>query len=82
MFSLKVEGEPEGSPAVSESSPTALEEVGAIFARKMAKSPAWADVLKQKGWDNAYLGGDEFAAFLKSEQVRVTDVLKSIGLPK
>ena len=49
---------------------------------KMAKSPAWAEVLKQKGWDNAYLAGDEFAAFLKAEQTRVTDILKSIGLPK
>lgn len=50
--------------------------------QKMAKSPAWAQVLKQKGWDDAYLAGDEFAAFLKTEQVRVTDVLKSIGLAK
>ena len=28
----------------------------------MVKSPAWAEVLKQKGWDDAYLAGDEFAA--------------------
>jgi putative tricarboxylic transport membrane protein len=49
---------------------------------KMAKSPAWAQVLKQKGWDDAYLGGDAFAAFLKEEQARVTDILKSIGLAK
>src|SRR6188472_979933 len=31
---------------------------------KMVKSPAWQEVLKQKGWDDAYLSGDEFAAFL------------------
>jgi putative tricarboxylic transport membrane protein len=31
---------------------------------KLAKSPAWAEVLKQKGWDDAYLSGDAFAAFL------------------
>lgn len=49
---------------------------------KMAKSPAWAEVLKQKGWDDAYLGGDAFAAFLKEEQARVTDILKSVGLAK
>lgn len=49
---------------------------------KMAKSPAWAEVLKQKGWDDAYLGGDAFAAFLKEEQTRVTDILKSVGLAK
>jgi len=49
---------------------------------KMAKSPAWADVLKQKGWDDAYLAGDDFAAFLKSEQVRVADILKAAAIVK
>ncbi len=49
---------------------------------KMAKSPAWAEVLKQKGWDDAYLGGDAFAAFLKEEQTRVTEILRSVGLAK
>ena len=49
---------------------------------KMVKSPAWSEVLKQKGWESAYLAGDEFAAFLKSEQSRVSDVLKSVGLAK
>jgi putative tricarboxylic transport membrane protein len=49
---------------------------------KMAKSKEWAEILKQKGWDDAYLSGDQFAAFLKQEQTRVTDVLKSVGLVK
>jgi putative tricarboxylic transport membrane protein len=49
---------------------------------KMVKSPAWQEVLKQKGWDDAYLSGDEFAAFLKAENVRVREVLTSIGLVK
>jgi putative tricarboxylic transport membrane protein len=49
---------------------------------KMAKSPAWAETLKAKGWDDAYLPGDEFAAFLKQEQTRVSGVLASIGLTK
>lgn len=49
---------------------------------KMAKSPAWAELLKQKGWDDAYLSGDAFAAFLKEEQARVADILKSVGLAK
>jgi putative tricarboxylic transport membrane protein len=48
----------------------------------MAKSAAWKEVLKQKGWDDAYLAGDEFGAFLKQEQTRVADVLKTIGLVK
>jgi putative tricarboxylic transport membrane protein len=49
---------------------------------KLAKSPAWAEVLKQKGWDDAYLSGDAFAAFLKEEQARVKEVLTSVGLVK
>ncbi|UFZ05041.1 tripartite tricarboxylate transporter substrate binding protein [Bradyrhizobium ontarionense] len=49
---------------------------------KMVKSDAWRDILKQKGWDDAYLPGDAFSDFLKKENVRVTDVLKSVGLVK
>lgn len=49
---------------------------------KMVKSGAWKEILKQKGWEDAYLGGDAFADFLKKEIVRVTDVLKSVGLVK
>lgn len=49
---------------------------------RMAKSDAWREILKQKGWDDAYLGGDAFAAFLKQEQARVATVLKSVGLIK
>jgi putative tricarboxylic transport membrane protein len=49
---------------------------------KMAKSKEWADILKQKGWDDAYLSGDGFAAFLKQEQARVKEVLTSVGLVK
>lgn len=62
----------------------APEKKAALLAavEKMAKSPAWAEVLKQKGWDDAYLGGDAFAAFLKEEQARVADILKSVGLAK
>ena len=49
---------------------------------KMVKSDAWKEILKQKGWDDAYLGGDAFADFLKKEVARVTKVLKSVGLVK
>src|SRR3954464_3651032 len=48
----------------------------------MVKSDAWKDILKQKGWDDAYLGGDAFGDFLKKETARVTDVLRSVGLVK
>ena len=49
---------------------------------KLVASAAWKEQLKQKGWDNAYLSGDAFSAFLKKEISRVSDVLKSVGLVK
>ena len=49
---------------------------------KVVKSKEWSEVLKSRGWEDYYLPGDQFAAFLKEEQVRVGDVLKSIGLVK
>ncbi len=47
---------------------------------KMAKSDAWKKSLSEKGWMDLYLSGDAFAAFLKEENTRVADTLKSIGL--
>lgn len=49
---------------------------------KAVKSDNWAQVLKTRGWEDAYAGADEFAAFLKAEQVRVQGILGSIGLIK
>ena len=48
----------------------------------MAKSPAWKDILKQKGWDDAYMAGPAFEKFLKDEQRRVGNVLKILALVK
>ncbi|MDO9440279.1 MAG: tripartite tricarboxylate transporter substrate binding protein, partial [Beijerinckiaceae bacterium] len=47
---------------------------------KMSKSKEWADILKARGWDNAYLGGAEFEAFMKTEEVRVSKVMRDVGL--
>lgn len=49
---------------------------------RMVKSPAWQDILKQKGWDDAFLANEGFDQFLKDEQVRVDKVLRSVGLVK
>ena len=49
---------------------------------KLVKSKEWAETLKQKGWDDYYLAGEPFGAFLKDEQARVGEVLKSVGLVK
>ncbi|WP_244491257.1 tripartite tricarboxylate transporter substrate binding protein [Bosea sp. Root381] len=49
---------------------------------KMVKSKEWAEILKARGWDDAYLGGADFDAFLKAEQARVAKVMTDVGLVK
>lgn len=49
---------------------------------KMVKSDQWAETLKTRGWSDYYAPSTEFTAFLKSENERVGDILKSIGLVK
>lgn len=48
----------------------------------MVKSEGWQTVLKERNWLDLYLAGDEFAAFLTEEDVRVTATLQQIGLVK
>ena len=43
-------------------------------------SPAWEKQLANNDWDDTYLAGDDFDAFLKTENARVSAVLKDIGL--
>ena len=47
---------------------------------KMHESDAWKKVLETQGWEDAYMSGDEFAAFLNEESTRMTGVLKDVGL--
>lgn len=65
-------------PGITPAQKTALG--GAVT--KALKSPEWAKIAKARGWDDAYLDADAFAAFLKSDQQRVKEVLTSIGLVK
>lgn len=67
-----------GSPGLTDAQKTALSQL----VERTVKSKAWQEQLKQKGWDDAYLPADKFAAFLKDEIVRIGGVLKSLGLVK
>jgi putative tricarboxylic transport membrane protein len=67
-----------GAPGITD----AQKKVLAELVDKLAKSNTWKDILKQKGWDDAYLAGDAFVKFLADEQARVSNVLKSVGLVK
>ena len=48
----------------------------------MVKSEQWKKKLVEKTWLDNYLSGPAFDAYLKEENARVTDVLKSVGLVK
>ena len=49
---------------------------------KMHDGQAWKDILAKQGWEDAFLAGDDFAAFLDTEKVRIGDILKEAGLVK
>ena len=66
------------APGLNDAQKKALSEV----VGKMVKTNGWKEVLKQKGWDDAYLAGDDFAKFLAAEQARVAGVMKTVGLVK
>lgn len=46
----------------------------------MTRTDAWRDALRERGWGNATLAGDEFEDFVRAEQDRVSRVLDEIGL--
>jgi putative tricarboxylic transport membrane protein len=48
----------------------------------MAKSAAWKAELKKQNWEDAYLAGDAFAAFVKTSTDQVGKILKDVGLVK
>jgi putative tricarboxylic transport membrane protein len=47
---------------------------------KLHGSKEWKDALARKGWTDAFVAGDEFGTFLKSESDRVAGVLGELGL--
>lgn len=47
---------------------------------EMHDSAAWSDTLEERGWDDAFLVGDEFQDFLDGNIAEVTDTLVAIGL--
>jgi putative tricarboxylic transport membrane protein len=48
----------------------------------MVKSAAWQEILKERGWVDSYMPSDQFAVFIKEEQVRIESLLKEAGLIK
>ena len=67
-----------GAPGINDAQKKTLGDL----IEKMVKSAAWKDILKQKGWDDAYMPAEPFAKFLAEEQTRVAGVMKTVGLVK
>lgn len=64
------------APGISETQKATL----ADAIDKAVKSDAWKAVLAEKKWTDLYLPGDDFGKLITSENARVTETLKSIGL--
>lgn len=47
---------------------------------EMHATPEWAAVLEENNWADVYRSGNEFAAYLESEDERVGEILVDIGL--
>ncbi|MFF8840050.1 Bug family tripartite tricarboxylate transporter substrate binding protein [Streptomyces sp. NPDC015130] len=47
---------------------------------RLHDSPQWRESLKTHGWNDAFLPGEEFGAFLNAQDERVGTVLKELGL--
>jgi putative tricarboxylic transport membrane protein len=48
--------------------------------QKMHDSDGWQQTLKDQGWTDAFMTGDEFGSFLNDESERVQGVLAELGL--
>ncbi|MBI0434117.1 tripartite tricarboxylate transporter substrate binding protein [Roseomonas sp. KE0001] len=50
------------------------------FVTDLHALPAWKEMLQRQGWDDAFLSGDDFDAFLKRDEAATAEVLREIGL--
>ncbi len=64
------------APGIDDAQKQALLEV----VDAAVKSEGWKKVLADKKWTDLYLAGDAFAKLIETENARVTEVLKTIGL--
>jgi putative tricarboxylic transport membrane protein len=49
---------------------------------KTVKTPAWQATLKKNEWEDLFLAGDAFKAFLDKDQTRIAKIIESVGLVK
>lgn len=66
------------APGVSAEARAALSR----FISALHALPAWKALLETRGWDDAFLDGDAFEAFLRRARADTEDVLKDLGGPE
>ena len=49
-------------------------------ARDLHASPQWKEAVERNGWTDAYLSGDQYAAFITEQDAEVGGVLTDLGL--
>ncbi|MGY4720277.1 Bug family tripartite tricarboxylate transporter substrate binding protein [Naumannella huperziae] len=47
---------------------------------QMIATPSWRSAVERNRWKDSYLAGDDFGAFLATEQTRVDELLAELGL--
>jgi len=47
---------------------------------RLHRAPAWREALERNGWTDFFKPGDEFTAFLRSEDERVDGIIADLGL--
>lgn len=63
-------------PGISAEDKQALE--GAVA--KMVQSASWKKLVQEREWVDLYMPSDQFSAFIKEEQSRISSILKELGI--
>jgi len=52
------------------------------LVKSATETPAWKQTLEKLGWEGWYLGGDDYAKFIREDEKRVAGIIESLGLKK
>ncbi len=63
-------------PSLSEAD---LDKLSEVF-EKMVKTPSWQKMLAERGWNDLYLKRADYAAFQRTEEARLKEILQDIGM--
>lgn len=64
------------APGVSAEDKKALDEAVA----KLVQTAAWKKILQDREWVDLYMPSEKFSAFIKEEQIRISSILKELGI--